>query len=277
MTEHEPIEMKRIAAAETMRKRMASVDFGKTAEDYGRYRAGFPETLFERLAALGIGAPGQCVLDLGTGTGTLARGFARRGCDVVGLDPAEALLQEAGRLDREAGVTIEYVVGRAEESGLPDRRFDVVTAGQCWHWFDRPRVAGEARRLLVPAGWLVIAHFDWLPLPDNVVEATEALILRHNPSWELAGGNGLHPECLYDAAAAGFDGLETFSYDLAVPYSHEAWRGRVRASSGVAASLNPEQVAAFDADLRQLLAERFPDESLSVAHRLFAMVGRAPA
>lgn len=43
-----------------------------------------------------------------------------------------------------------------------------------------------------------------------------------------------------------------------------------------AASLDREQVAAFDADLQQLLAERFP-EPLSVAHRVFAMVGRAPA
>ena len=30
-------------------------DFGKTARDYGRYRAGFPDPFFERLAALGIG------------------------------------------------------------------------------------------------------------------------------------------------------------------------------------------------------------------------------
>ena len=39
----------------------------------------------------------------------------------------------------------------------------------------------EARRLLAPSGRLVIAHFDWLPLPGNVVEATEALIKAHNP------------------------------------------------------------------------------------------------
>lgn len=56
------------------------VDFGKTARDYGRYRAGFPETFFDRLSAFGVGQSGQRVLDLGTGTGTVAREFARRGC-----------------------------------------------------------------------------------------------------------------------------------------------------------------------------------------------------
>src|SRR5215213_4575476 len=67
---------------------MATIDFGKTAQDYGRYRHGFPAALFDRLAAFDVGLPGQRVLDLGTGTGTLARGFARRGCTVTGLDPA---------------------------------------------------------------------------------------------------------------------------------------------------------------------------------------------
>ena len=67
-------------------------NFGATAQDYARYRAGFPDSLFDRLVKYGIGLAGQNILDLGTGTGSLARGFARRGCKVIGLDPAEPLL-----------------------------------------------------------------------------------------------------------------------------------------------------------------------------------------
>ncbi|MCH8999378.1 MAG: hypothetical protein IID48_14120 [Proteobacteria bacterium] len=48
------------------------VDFGRTAADYARHRAGFPEELFKRLAARGIGRAGQRVLDLGSGIGSLA-------------------------------------------------------------------------------------------------------------------------------------------------------------------------------------------------------------
>ncbi|GAG40464.1 unnamed protein product, partial [marine sediment metagenome] len=80
----------------------------------------------------------------------LARGFARRGCQVVGLDPAEALLEEAKRLDGAAGVTIRYLRARAEQTGLSAGSFEVVTAGQCWHWFERSRVAAGMRRLLAP-------------------------------------------------------------------------------------------------------------------------------
>ena len=189
---------------------MRPIDFGKTASDYGAYRAGFPEALYDRLAKFGIGETGQRLLDLGTGTGYLGRGFARAGCRVTGLDPSDALIDEARRLDSEAGVASEYVTARAEHTGLPDATFDVVAAGQCWHWFDRAAAAAEVRRLLAPGGALVIAHFDWIPLPGNLAEATERLIEAHNPEWTLGGGEGLPREWLADVAMAGFRDLETF-------------------------------------------------------------------
>jgi SAM-dependent methyltransferase len=186
------------------------------------------------------------------------------------------MLEEAWRLDRVAGVAVHYVEARAESTGLPDAGFDVVSAGQCWHWFERACVAQEVRRLLRPGGRVVIAHFDWLPLAGNVVEATERLIRQHNPGWTLGGGDGLHPRCLTDLGDAGFEGLETFSFDQAVGYSHEAWRGRIRASAGVGASLPPAAVARFDRDLAALLAERFPDDPQAVPHRVFCLIARAP-
>jgi len=253
------------------------IDFGKTAQDYGRYRAGFPPALFDRLAAFDVGLAGQRVLDLGTGTGALGRGFALRGCRVTGLDPSTALTGEAQRLDREAGVAIQYVTATAEQTGLPDASFEGVSAGQCWHWFDRRHAAQEVRRLLVPRGWLLIAHFDWLPLPDNVVEVTEQLIERHNPTWTFGGGPGIYPPWFRDVSMAGFEDLESFTFDVSVPYTHEAWRGRIRASAGVAASLPPDAVARFDADLQRVLTERFPDDPLAVPHRVFALVARKPA
>lgn len=50
------------------------VDFGRAANDYAKHRPGFPPVFFDHVKALGIGAAGQRILDLGTGTGTLACG-----------------------------------------------------------------------------------------------------------------------------------------------------------------------------------------------------------
>ena len=152
----------------------------------------------------------------------------------------------------------------------------MVSAGQCWHWFDRERAARESSRLLTPGGRLVIAHFDWLPLPGNVVEETERLIQLHNPAWTLGGGTGLYPAWLSDVAVAGFSDVETFSFDVRVPYAHESWRGRIRASAGIAASLDADQVQSFDADHERLLRDRFPEDPLQVPHRVFAVVCKKP-
>lgn len=251
----------------------SSVDFGKTASDYATFRAGFPPEFFQSLAARGWVRAGDRALDLGTGTGTVARGLARMGMAVTGVDPAPALLNEAAVLDQAIGVNVSYRTGTAEQLSEPSASLELVTAGQCWHWFDRTATAREACRVLIPGGRIVIAHFDWLPLAGNVVEATEALILRHNPSWTMSGGTGIYPSWLGDLAGAGFSSLETFSFDLPVRYSHDAWRGRIRASAGVKASLEASAIAHFDDELGRLLRDHYPEDPLYVPHRVWVASG----
>ena len=108
------------------------VDFGRAAQDYAKHRPGFPAAFFDHVRGLGIGVAGTRVLDLGTGTGTLACGFAERGCDVVGLDPSSEMLAQATKTAIDAGLRVSWVQGWAEATGLPDAEFDIVCAGQCW-------------------------------------------------------------------------------------------------------------------------------------------------
>jgi SAM-dependent methyltransferase len=251
------------------------IDFGKTAADYSRFRSGYPAELYRRLENFGIAVAGQRVLDLATGTGFLSREFARRGCHVTGIDLALPLMLEAQHLNHEARLATNYVRSRAEVLPFRDGAFDLVTAGQAWHWFERARAAAEAYRVLARGGALLIAHFDWVGLPGNVVEATEALIVKHNPEWKLGGGTpGIYPHWPRDVAVAGFREIETFSFDVMAPYTHEGWRGRIRASAGVAAQLSPERVEAFDQELAELLAARFPQDPMGVHHRSFALICR---
>lgn len=251
-----------------------SVDFGKTAADYRQHRLGFPLDLFIRLKTFGIGLTGQDIVDFGTGTGTLANQFARQNCKVIGLDIAQPMLDEAQKIAQAENLTVTYQKAAVEKTALPDRIADVVSAGQCWHWFQGVKAAQEAYRLLRRNGSIVICHVDWLPLPGTVVAATEQLISRHNPTWPFTGGNGFYGQWAEHLYLAGFIGLESFSFDLNLLYSPDNWRGRIRASSAVAASLAPEQVKKFDEEHQKILERDFPENPLHIPHRVFALIGR---
>lgn len=253
-------------------------NFGRTASDYGRHRAGFPPVFFDRLAAHGVLSEGRSALDLGTGTGTLARGLAERGMAVTGVDVAGSMVKQAHQIAVEMKLDIDFRCAPAEKTGLEDERFDLLTAGQCWHWFQRPTVARESVRLLRAGGHIVIAHLDWLAFSDNVVDMTVKTILdfgaRFAPQLEF-GQNGIYPQWTTDVREAGFEGIETFSFDIDLDYRREDWRGRVRASGPIGASLPPAKVAEFDELFRTRL-ERFADP-LSVPHRVWALIARKPA
>lgn len=249
-------------------------DWNHAAGDYAKHRAGFPAWFFDRIEAAGLFKPGMRVLDLATGTGTLARGFAMRGGIVTGLDIAPEMMAQAKALDAQAGVSVEYVTAKAEATGQAAAHFDLVTAGTCWFWFDGDLAAAEARRILKPGGHLLIAMLAWLPLKGSVVAATERLIERHNPAWKLGNYEAGGVRYMRDLANAGFGSRESFSVDYDIPYSHEAWRGRIRASAGISASLGPDAVAAFDTEHAAMLAERYPADPMQVPHRVVASWGK---
>ena len=84
--------------------------------------------------------PGARVLDLGCGTGALAAALLEKGCQVVGVDPVEEMLQVARK---KAGKEAIFLRGYGEELVLPDHSFDLVLATHVAHG-----LPGKERRSL---------------------------------------------------------------------------------------------------------------------------------
>lgn len=253
-----------------------NIDWSKASIDYARHRPGFPPSFFQRLEEFGIGQRGlrgqrgQRVLDLGTGTGALAREFAKRGLEVTGVDIAEGQIEQARNLARADNLEIDFICAPAEKTGLPDCSFDVISAGQCWQYFNKRIIAAEIKRMLAEGGKLLICHFCWLPRQNMIARKTEELVIRFNPQWSGGDWDGTAPE-FPDDTTGDFELLGKFVYDEEISFNRESWRGRIRACRGVAVTLPPDKALEFDAEHTRLL-EEIADSEFTVLHRIDAHI-----
>jgi ubiquinone/menaquinone biosynthesis C-methylase UbiE len=135
------------------------------------------------LAALGdLG--GRRVLDVGSGTGRLSAALADRSAEVVGVDPAPRMVEQA-HAKRIPGAT--FLVAGAESLPFPDASFDAATASfTLHHWRDAARGLAELGRVVRPGGRVAIADLD---MPGPVRWTLRRLHSSH-AGWsrdELAG------------------------------------------------------------------------------------------
>lgn len=107
-------------------------------------------------------APGESVLDVGCGTGTLAIAAARRvGAtgEVHGIDPSPEMIGRARAKARRAGVPLTFDTGMAQSLPFPDARFDAVLSTFVLHQLPTDALHAafaEMRRVLKPGGRLLL-------------------------------------------------------------------------------------------------------------------------
>lgn len=207
-----------------------ALSFGDDAAGYDDARPSYPAALVDDLLA---GADRPAVLDVGCGTGKAALLLAARGAQVLGVEADERMAAVA----RAHGIEVE--IARFEEFDPAGRRFDLLTAGQAWHWVDPvlgPVKAGDA---LVPGGRVALFwNLRERPAPEVVAEF-DACYRRFAP--ELAGTSmalGASPEArgleanleLLTASGLFTDGAVRH-YPWRCTYDAAAWRALLATQS----------------------------------------------
>ena len=238
-------------------------DWGKTSEDYAKYRDIYPPAFYDKLISLGLYKPNTSVLDIGTGTAVLPRALYHTGARFTGTDLSAEQIGQAKRICSEKDMDIKLLVGGAEKKLFPDNSFDVVTACQCYWYFDHAKAAEAIYEQLKPQGRLAFIVMNWLPFEDEIAAASEEMVLKYNPTWNGCG----FTRSLIEAPQ---EYLSRFTVecqeqlDLRVPFTRESWHGRMKACRGVGASLDADALANFDKEHYEML-QRYP-ESFDILH-----------
>ncbi len=117
--------------------------------------------MLDLLTAYGPATSPRRVLDVGCGTGRLLRAAGARwpGADLVGVDAAAGMVEEARRLN--PGARFENAA--AESLPFPDGSADLVLSSISFHhWADQAKGVREIARLLEPGGWFCLADHEFL-------------------------------------------------------------------------------------------------------------------
>jgi len=141
--------------------------FSADSPGYRANRPGYPDTLFDHLAA--VAPRHELAWYCATGSGQAATGLARHFRRVIATDASAQQITSAVSLP-----SIEYRVAAAEHSGLDARSVDLCTVAQSLHWFDLDSFYAEVNRVLVAGGMLAIWSYNLL----TVTPALDAVIRR---------------------------------------------------------------------------------------------------
>jgi SAM-dependent methyltransferase len=188
------------------------------AERYDRARPTYPAQLIDELLA----GKHPRVLDVGCGTGKVARLFRARGCEVLGVEPDARMAEVA----QSHGIEVE--IAKFETWDPRSRRFDLVVSGQAWHWVDPSVAPGKAAAVLPPEGRLAV--FWNVPRHDAQTRvALDAVYLRFAPALarESVPLGTMPSDHAADIAAIAatqlFTTCEVRTYGWTRRYSREEW------------------------------------------------------
>lgn len=232
-------------------------DWGKASADYARFRDIYPQAFYDKIISRKLCISGQSVLDAGTGTGVLPRNMSRYGAKWTGTDISPNQIKWAKALSKD--MDIEYYCTSAEEISFPDESFDVITACQCFWYFNHEQVMPLFFNILKPNGRILILYMAWLPHEDKIAQASEELVLKYNPKWSGAGET-VHPIFIPDCYKGSFSLIYSEEYPLKVHFTRESWNGRMKACRGVGASMSKDEISAWEQEHIKLLEKNTPDE-----------------
>ncbi len=232
-------------------------DWGRTSSDYAKFRDIYPPVFYEKILERGLCIKGQKALDIGTGTGVIPRSMYKYGADWTAADISENQIKQAKLLSE--GMNINYITSPAEEMNFKDNSFHVITACQCFFYFNHEKIMPKLYRMLKPGGSILILYMAWLPFEDKIASESEKTVLKYNPQWSGAGET-MHAIYIPDCYNEKFSLVYREEYRINIPFTRESWNGRIKSCRGIGASLDEKEIETWEKEHKEMLEKISPPE-----------------
>jgi SAM-dependent methyltransferase len=255
--------------------RIGGPHIGGIAALEDRARAASWQAMFRTLIDLMASPPAGRILDVGCGSGALARALARRLGPAARIDAVDVnpfFLREAAELAADFGERIRFAPGSATALPFADAAFDAVYSVTVLEECDAEQAIAEMRRVARPGAriGIVVRAID-LPQWWNL-KLPPAIKTKAEVPPQSVGAGGVADASLYARlrragldAVTGFPALVTLD-DPDGPI----WRYR---EDHVLSQLSPAETAVWQAARAAALAQG----TFMQAHALHCAVGKKPA
>lgn len=208
--------------------------FSNRAENYAKYRPRYPQAVLTCLIDECDLNPAQVIADIGSGTGILSELFLQNGNPVFGVEPNQAM-RGLGEKQLAHYPHFTSITGTAEATNLPNNSVDWITAGQAFHWFDRPTAKLEFQRILRPGGRAMFVWNAHRPERSPELKAYEDLVAKFRVDYQPA--NQRRADIDMDSFLDG--NVELREFDNEHTFDFESMKGRFLSSSGIPLSEHP--------------------------------------
>lgn len=228
-------------------------DWGRTAEIYAKYRNIYPNDFWVTLNSAGVGRENQKILDIGTGTGILPMNMSKFGGEYTGADLSAEMIRQAEIMCADIP-NAKFLTADAHKLPFESGSFDIVTALQCWVYFDKGTLIPELHRVLKSGGELYVMFMTWLPGEDEIIRRSFSLVNKYNLAWSGCMKRADNMETGW--AKGYFRAEDIIKKDYRLPFTRESWCGRMTASRGIGAALIEDKIARFRAELTEMLEKK---------------------